>query len=258
MVEGDAVRVQRLYEKGLSAADQAAYEQAEAEKSSASQDEIRDKGVPDSITTIFQAPYALGPIMLAVVESQEKKDGINDLFETPPTSDASYLTPASLLERFKPTKVAVPKLEEGEKALDKPNVFGAFALYLMLAGRGDAGEALAVADGWGGDAMVTFSRGDATCVRAAFTGRNRDATTAISDAIATWAADLPGGAASSTRNGRHRDHDCVRSGRGRHRSAELVDRRADPRRPAQRGAEPDRGRRVAGGDRRLHRHAPRA
>ena len=95
----------------------------------------------------------------------------------------------------------MPKLEEGEKALDKPNVFGAFALYLMLAGRGDAGDALAVADGWGGDAMVTFSRGDATCVRAAFTGRNRGATAAISDAIATWAAGMPGGAASSTRTG---------------------------------------------------------
>jgi len=32
-------------------------------------------------------------------------------------------------------------LEKGEKALDPPNVFGAFALYLMLAGRGDASAA---------------------------------------------------------------------------------------------------------------------
>jgi len=201
VVEGDAVRVQRLYEKRLSAADQAAYERAETDKSSAAQAEIRDKGVPDSISTFFQAPYALGPIMLSVVESEEKKAGIDDLFETPPTSDSSYLTPSTLLEGFKPAKVAVPKLEKGEKALDPPNVFGAFALYLMLAGRGDAGESLAVADGWGGDSMITFSRGDATCVRAAFTGRNADATTAIADAISAWAAELPGGAASSTRKG---------------------------------------------------------
>jgi hypothetical protein len=201
VVEGDAVRVQRLYEESLSAADEAAYKRAEAAESSATQDEIRDKGVPDSITTFFQAPYALGPIMLAVVESQNKTGGIDDLFETPPTSDASYLTPSTLLDGFKPTKVAVPKLEPGEKALDKPNVFGAFALYLMLAGRGGAGEALAVADGWGGDAMVTFSRQNATCVRTAFTGRDGDATTAIADAVSAWAADMPGGAASSTRTG---------------------------------------------------------
>ena len=79
------------------------------------QDEIHDKGVPDSVTTIFQAPYALGPIMLAVVESQEKADGIDDLFERPPTSDASYLTPASLLEQFKPAKVRGAEAEGGRE-----------------------------------------------------------------------------------------------------------------------------------------------
>jgi hypothetical protein len=199
VIEGDAVRVQRLYEDQLSAAEQAAYEQANAAKSSAAQNEIRDKGVPESVTTFFQAPYTLGPIMLAVVESQKQARGIDELFETPPTSDASYLTPSTLIEGLNPKKVAVPKLGKGEKAIDPPNVFGAFALYLMLAGRSDAGDALAVADGWGGDAMVTFSRGDATCVRAAFTGRDQAATAAIADAVAAWAAEMPGGAASSTR-----------------------------------------------------------
>ena len=51
--------------------------------------------------------------------------------------------------------------------------------------------------------MVTYSRGDATCVRAALTGRNRGTTAAIckdSDHH-VGAAGMPGSAASSTRTG---------------------------------------------------------
>jgi hypothetical protein len=198
MVEGDAVRVQRLYEKKLSAADQAAYEQAQSEESAAASDEIHDKGVPDSISTFFQAPYALGPIMLALVESQ-KKGGIDGLFRSPPTTDASFLSPGTLLDGAKTVKVATPKLAKGEKAVGKPDVFGSFALYLMLAARGDAGDALAIADSWGGDSTITLTRDGTTCVRAAFAARSSDDTAALADAIASWAAEMPGGTASSTR-----------------------------------------------------------
>ena len=72
VVEGDAVRVQRLYEDQLSEADQAAYGQAQSQDSATASDEIKAKGVPDSISTFFQAPYVLGPIMLALVESAEE------------------------------------------------------------------------------------------------------------------------------------------------------------------------------------------
>ncbi len=139
--------------------------------------------------------------MLAMVES-EKKGGIDDLFTRPPTTDASYLTPGTLLAGAKTVKVATPKLAEGEKVVGKPDVFGSFALYLMLAGRGDAGEALSVADSWGGDSMITFTRGGTTCVRAAFAARTGNDTAALADAIASWAAKMPGGTASSARDRR--------------------------------------------------------
>ena len=58
-------------------------------------------------------------------------------------------------------------------------MFGSFALYLMLAARSDPVAALAIADDWGGDAMVTFKRGDTTCIRTTFAGRTEDATSAI-------------------------------------------------------------------------------
>jgi hypothetical protein len=200
LVEGDAVRVQQLYEAQLSSADQAAYEQAQSADSSAAFDEIRANGVPDAITALFEAPYSLGPIMLGLVKAQQK-DGIDKLFLAPPTTDASFLTPSTLLEHVKTVKVATPKLATNEKAIDKPDVFGSYALYLMLAGRGDAGAALSAADGWGGDAMVTFTRAGTTCVRAGFVGRSSAATTALADAIATWAASMPGGTATSAQKG---------------------------------------------------------
>ena len=41
----------------------------------------------------------------------------------------------------------------------RPDVFGAFALYQVLASRLDPGVALTAADAWNGDAMVTKNLG---------------------------------------------------------------------------------------------------
>jgi hypothetical protein len=71
----------------------------------------------------------------------------------------------------------------------------------MLAGRGDAGDALAAADAWGGDSMVTFERGDQRCVRAAFTGRTGDGTDMLAGGITRWAATMPAANATSSRAG---------------------------------------------------------
>ena len=66
----------------------------------------------------------------------------------------------------------------------------------MLASRSDPVAALAIADGWAGDAMVTFHRGDATRIRTAFAGRTNDAAAALGDALGQWAAAGPAGAAT--------------------------------------------------------------
>jgi hypothetical protein len=71
----------------------------------------------------------------------------------------------------------------------------------MLAARSDPVAALPIADDWAGDAMVSFKRGDTTCIRASFAGRTKDATIAISDALQQWAASGPAGAASVENDG---------------------------------------------------------
>ena len=121
--------------------------------------------------------------------------------EHPPTADAAFLTPSTLLEHRVFPEVRSAEAREGREALGKPDVFGSFALYQMLASRLIPAVALAAADAWGGDSMVTFTRDGTTCLRATFRGTTADGTTAIADALAQWAAQMPAGAAAVDRTG---------------------------------------------------------
>jgi hypothetical protein len=199
LVEGDAVRVQNDYVKQLSAADQKAYTTTNDAATDKAKSGVDAQGVPGAVEALFESPYDFGPLMLDVVISQQKKAGVNALFRKPPTADSSFLTPSTLFDGSKVTKVAAPKLATGEKRIGTPDSFGPFSLYLMLATRQDPGAALTIADGWGGDSMVTYKSapkaGGNTCVRVAMMGRTPAATQAIAGALGQWAAAMPAGSA---------------------------------------------------------------
>jgi hypothetical protein len=201
LIEGDAKRIEGEYIDGLSSGDQARYSRWQARTGSDVQGELDDKRVPGAVIAIFQSPYLLGPQMLRLVEEARGEGAIDDLFRDPPDADLSYLDPVSLLEDSTPVDVATPALGDGEMQFGEPDVFGAFALYLMLATSGDPIAALRVADGWGGDAMVTFTRGDTTCLRAAFVGRSSKASEALRAALDSWAAGPAGTSATVTGDG---------------------------------------------------------
>ena len=106
----------------------------------------------------------------------------------------SYLDPRTLLKDRTIRDVPSPTLGLDETRVGKRiDGFGAFALYLLLATSGDPVAALHVADGWGGDALSTFTREGTTCIRANFVGVDRAASTAIGDALATWSASRASG-----------------------------------------------------------------
>ncbi|MDQ1431211.1 MAG: hypothetical protein QOF40_1813 [Actinomycetota bacterium] len=195
LVEGDAVRIQQAYTSSLSQTDQDAYQAAQASTSATARTEITAKGVPEALAVLFEAPYDLGQTMLDAVISKEKVAGVDALFVHPPTADAAYVTPSTLLEHRVFPDVAPPALAKGERAAGKPDTFGAFALYQVLASRLDPSVALTAADAWGGDAMVTFTRKGTTCLRAKFVGKTPDGTQSIDSALSQWAAQMPAGAA---------------------------------------------------------------
>jgi hypothetical protein len=133
--------------------------------------------------------------MLDAVMAKEKVAGVDALFKHPPTADAAFLTPSTLLEHRVFTELAPPALVKGERASGKPDTFGAFALFQILASRLDPAAALTAADAWGGDAMVTFTRKGTTCLRSTFVGKTPDGTRSIATALSQWAAQMPAGAA---------------------------------------------------------------
>jgi hypothetical protein len=201
LVEGDARRIDQLYADQLPSGRRSRYERARGRDAARATDTIRDAGVPDSLLVLFQSPYLLGPPMLAVAEAIRGKGAVDALFRDPPRAESSFLTPTTLAERETIIDVDRPALVDGETADGKPDVFGAFGLYLMLSARLDPVHALTVADGWGGDAMITLRRGDTRCVRATFAGRSDDDGVAIGDALAEWAAAGPARSADVTRRG---------------------------------------------------------
>jgi hypothetical protein len=195
IVEGDAVRIQDDYLATLSKEQRSKYADDSAQASDDAHTEASDAGVPESLSVLSEAPYDLGPIMLGSVLADKKEAGIDALFRHPPTSDSAYLTPSTLLDGSKFETLPTPKLRAGERRSGSPDSFGAFALYLVLASRIDPATALTAADGWGGDAMITFKRDDTTCLRSAFVGRDAKRTKAIGSALADWAAAMPPDAA---------------------------------------------------------------
>jgi hypothetical protein len=196
IAEGDAVRIQDAYEKTLSDADQQAYTTQDAQIGEQSQSEITAKGVPDSLSVVFQAPYVLGPSMLDAVIARENEDGVDALFEHPPTADAAFVTPSTLVDHRTFQTVPTPKLQTGERRTGEPDVFGALSLFQVLSSRIDNATALSAADAWDGDAMVTFTRKGQTCLRATFAGKGTDGTSTITSAWQQWAAQMPAGAAT--------------------------------------------------------------
>jgi len=191
LVEGDAVRVQQRFGAELPADERAQYESTRSSGASDALAAAHARGVPDSLVAVFQTPYALGPSMLDVVQAAKGSGAVDALFRRPPVADVSYLDPQTLVAGVTPAPVDPPALEAGETADGKPDVFGALMLYFALATQSDPVDALRIADAWGGDSMVTFTRGDTRCLRATFVGRTPAGTTAIGEALQRWAVNEP-------------------------------------------------------------------
>jgi len=206
VVEGDAVRVQDLYAKTMSQADQDQYQTENSNASQQADAESTANDVAPALQAFLEAPYAFGPPMLQTVQASKGESAIDDLFRNLPTNDLAYVLPTSLLDKTKIAKVAPPAVKgNGEKQFGKADTFGSYALYLMLSQQLDPTEALKIADGWGGDALVDYTLGSGKaqqqCVRTAFVGQTSDATRAIEPGLAQWVAAQPAGSATVKANG---------------------------------------------------------
>jgi hypothetical protein len=199
IVEGDAQRVEHLYTASLTARQRQAL--VAGQQGETSQADKRLTQVPKVIITMMTSPYTLGEGLVQAVATGGGNAAVDKLFRKPPTHESSLLDPFQVLTGSTgATKVAMPKLQAGEKKFDSGEL-GVLTWYFMLAERLPLQQALAAADGWDGDAYVAYVHGGTSCARMAYIGRTPLDTTRMYSALQGWVAAAPGSPASVTRAG---------------------------------------------------------
>ena len=207
LLEGDATRIGNRYEEGLPPSDREAID-AQAQSLS---DDATD--LPPIIAVASASNYALGEVATMLLAADGKQKAIDAVLGSPPLDDIVLVDPAALLNGFTAVKVPPPKLASGERALGKPFPWGALGLYLVLAARLPAKDALDVAERWGGDSYQVFERGSTPCVRIVATGRNGSADTeALAAAFRAWTAAAPSDAGTEVAGGRVTFTSCAPAG----------------------------------------------
>jgi hypothetical protein len=173
LIEGDATRIGETYTSGLSASQQAEIDASNSSTVATAPD------LPPFVTVSFASEYALGYMMTTALEAAGGDKAIDDAFRNPPLNDLAIIDPVALLDATLAIKVKAPQLAAGDVALGDPTVLGAATLYFMLASHLPPADALAVAQRWGGDSSIAFTRGGSTpCVTSVMVGRDGTADTA--------------------------------------------------------------------------------
>jgi len=199
VVEGDAERVRGLYRESLKPKKRKALDAGSKKELAVARKKL--KQVPKVISTMLTSPYTLGAGLVQSVAEDGGNNKVNMLFRDLPKNETPLLDPFQALSGNNATKVDVPKLAGGEKKFDSGE-FGVVTWYLMLAERLPLLDALAAADGWGGDAYVGFKRGGNSCARMTYAGDTPQDTKQMYAALRRWSAAAP---SSPTKVGRAGD-----------------------------------------------------
>jgi hypothetical protein len=137
------------------------------------------------------SPYALGEAMLQLAADDDGNNSVDELFETPPTTDEQLVDPWTLLrDRDDAVDVEAPSLEQGDEELDS-GTFGSLGWLLVLAERIPVLQALDATDGWGGDAYALVERAGQTCVTISYQGDTAADVDQMDGALHRWIAVLP-------------------------------------------------------------------
>ena len=194
LYEGDAVRVEDAYLASLSTAEQTAY-QNEQDAQSASSTGL--DSVPPGLTTIFGAPYDLGPELLKVLLAQGGNAAVDGAFRSPPTSELQVFDPYVYLARQPVSSVPALVAGKGENEFDSGD-FGAMSWYVVLSQRIDPHLALPAADAWGGDAYLSYTKNNKSCMRDVLAASTAAGVPALVSAFTAWAQAMPPGTVTIT------------------------------------------------------------
>jgi hypothetical protein len=195
VIEGDAVDVENQYvDQALSPSERADYEREQQNSLDQSNSQLGD--VPDYLTTLFGAPYSLGPSFVSLFGSNDRgqpdNPAIDGLLRTPPPAMSRLFDPIDQLHAQALEKVAAPDVPHA--SFDSGSI-GALTLFAMLADRLDAVTAMDATDGWAGDSYVAYEQGTGSdrrvCVAATVRAKNDGALRSLRDALRGWQRAMP-------------------------------------------------------------------
>lgn len=199
IVEGDAERIEGLYRDSLTEKQRKALDAGRKDEYDQASKQLEK--IPTVLVTMLTSSYTLGESLVQAVAADGGNAAVDDLFYDPPTHETSLLDPFEVLAGDSDVvDVDVPGLQDGEKKIDSGE-FGVLTWYFMLAERLPLRDALAAADGWAGDAYVSFEGDDDVCARMTYAGQSGQDTTRMFSALQRWVAAAPGSPAEVRRDG---------------------------------------------------------
>ena len=155
LVEGDATSIEDDYLFSLPQAEQDAYFAGDPTDTV---DDTSSSDIPPVLDLFTSGPYVFGSRYVGMLRQAGGQGRVNDAFANPPSTEEEIIDPVAARAGQPGQRVATPKLAADEQRSGKPDEFGAWSLYLVLASRLDPELSLHAAEGWGGDRYVGFTR----------------------------------------------------------------------------------------------------
>jgi hypothetical protein len=189
LVEGDAVRIQNLYQAALSPRDQQLYQQ---ESNALDATANQASGVPAILSDLFSLPYAFGPTYVDSLYAAGGNAAIDAAFRSPPTTQAQIVDPAAYPTNWTPAHVEPPARPAGAHRLEPDSPFGQISLFQVLGSRLGYDVAWDAVQGWQGDNSSIYGQGGHTCVAVAVQMASSAQLADLARASEEWATALPG------------------------------------------------------------------
>ena len=208
LVEGNARRIEQRW---LGEQPEDVREQAQAEERAFAEG-IDVADFPEILLFMIGAPYELGEVFVGAVVADGGERSVDASFDDPPTTSEQVLFPP--LYAAREARVEVPPPPADGELVDEGVVGALFWFGLFTTGDTSVApqDAFGAIQGWGGDWAVTWTDGDAACVRVDSVGDTAEDTDQLEQAMRTWAEDRA--AEVSVVDGRVRLESCMAGAAG--------------------------------------------
>lgn len=184
LVEGDAVRVERMYLDTLSLEERKRAEREELEAAAAAGALASGQGIPQILRELLGFPYLFGPPFVDALIEAGGQARLDLAFAEPPVTTEQILDPSLYLSGVGPVEVEKPSA--GGEVIDE-GVMGEYFLVLLLSradDRGGVGDSRGRA--WRGDWYRAWDDADKTCVRTRIATADADETRGLQRALDAW------------------------------------------------------------------------